>query len=471
MFLLALAVFSSPVPAEPVVSGVSGNVTDGATVTISGSQFGYHSHNGLAPSRNFDVVPGGSGYLCSWWDDFDAFTAVTGGENPMDNFYNFTSGGQNWVHISTSEARGTRSLYSTADGGGAKVRPGPEWNHVDPFDNNGVWYWSMWMFFPANWNSVSPDQWKLVRFFDSVAGHDYYPGINQSQDLGHHSDAVCSSCIGNTVNFFNMMDTVQGAPFRGDWHRIEILTDTGSDELLYYVDGHLYYDGNAQFGSNCFPSTWQNSWMEFFSIDEVHHPYQYNVGYYDDIYANNTWARVEICQTNEFTVNSSRKLVKNLQLPQSWSAGSITVELDLEGLSGTAYLFVVDADGNHNAGGFPVEIGGGQPDTDPPVISDVQATTESATSTSISWTTDEPATSQVNYGTTTSYGQSTTLDPTLLTGHSVTLGGLVSDTVYHYRVRSRDAAGNEAVSGDHSFTTSDTIPPDPPENVDAEAIT
>jgi len=39
-----------------------------------------------------------------------------------------------------------------------------------------------------------------------------------------------------------------------------------------------------------------------------------------------------------------------------------------------------------------------------------------------------------------------------VTNHSVNLTALVSGTTYHYRVRSRDAAGNLAVSGDSTFT-------------------
>ena len=51
--------------------------------------------------------------------------------------------------------------------------------------------------------------------------------------------------------------------------------------------------------------------------------------------------------------------------------------------------------------------------------------------------------------------------PFLITSHSQVLTGLSPATVYHYRVLSRDAAGNPAVSDDRTFTTSvaDTTPP------------
>src|SRR5207247_4304711 len=72
---------------------------------------------------------------------------------------------------------------------------------------------------------------------------------------------------------------------------------------------------------------------------------------------------------------------------------------------------------------------------------------------SIAWTTNEASDSQVEYGTTTAYGSSTTLNTSLVTSHSVNLSGLAANTTYHYRVKSRDAAGNLAVSGDQTFTT------------------
>jgi hypothetical protein len=93
------------------------------------------------------------------------------------------------------------------------------------------------------------------------------------------------------------------------------------------------------------------------------------------------------------------------------------------------------------------------PDVTPPVITAVQATNVTVTGARITWTTNEAATSQVNYGLTTSYGSNTTLDTTRVTSHGQNLTGLTPNTLYHYRVRSRDAAGNEAVSGDFTFVT------------------
>jgi hypothetical protein len=92
------------------------------------------------------------------------------------------------------------------------------------------------------------------------------------------------------------------------------------------------------------------------------------------------------------------------------------------------------------------------PDTTAPVISAVSATASSA-ETAVNWTTNEPATTRVEYGTTTAYGTLTALDSALVTSHAAMLSGLAPNTAYHYRVRSADAAGNESVSGDFTFQT------------------
>jgi hypothetical protein len=108
---------------------------------------------------------------------------------------------------------------------------------------------------------------------------------------------------------------------------------------------------------------------------------------------------------------------------------------------------------------FSLCVGCNDSDDDPPDISDVAAVDVTETSAAITWTTDEPATSQVEYGTTMDYDASSSPDTQLSTSHEVTLTGLESDTTYHYRVRSTDDSDNDAVSGDKTFTTPDTTPP------------
>jgi hypothetical protein len=88
-----------------------------------------------------------------------------------------------------------------------------------------------------------------------------------------------------------------------------------------------------------------------------------------------------------------------------------------------------------------------------PVISAVASSGITQTAASITWTTDIPADSQVEYGKTISYGNNTAIDPTLVTSHSRGLSGLTASTLYHYRVKSRSGAGVLATRFDNTFTT------------------
>lgn len=92
-------------------------------------------------------------------------------------------------------------------------------------------------------------------------------------------------------------------------------------------------------------------------------------------------------------------------------------------------------------------------DLDAPTISNVNVDTLEATSATIVWDTSEPSSTQIEYGVTESYGSFTTLQSALVNAHSQQLSGLQMNTLYHYRVHSRDAVGNLAVSGDFTFTT------------------
>jgi serine protease len=96
--------------------------------------------------------------------------------------------------------------------------------------------------------------------------------------------------------------------------------------------------------------------------------------------------------------------------------------------------------------------GGTIPDTDPPVISNVNAVDITHNSARITWTTDEPSDSVVYYGTTTAYGN-TESSAANVTSHSINLTGLQPDTLYHYKVSSTDPSDNTAESGDYTFTT------------------
>jgi len=98
-------------------------------------------------------------------------------------------------------------------------------------------------------------------------------------------------------------------------------------------------------------------------------------------------------------------------------------------------------------------------DKTPPKISGVSVPKKDIKNVRVKiiWNTDEPASSKVEYGTGTSYGKSkankiNNIDEQV-TSHVVSLTGLTPNTIYHFRVNSKDIANNSVVSGDFTFTT------------------
>jgi len=101
------------------------------------------------------------------------------------------------------------------------------------------------------------------------------------------------------------------------------------------------------------------------------------------------------------------------------------------------------------------------PDITPPKVSQVTAQNITSTGAQINWQTNEPADSQVEYGLTKLYGKTSKRDSIPVTLHKIMLGQLQANATYHYRVRSKDAAGNLALSGDFVFVT----PPAPTDDL------
>jgi hypothetical protein len=101
-------------------------------------------------------------------------------------------------------------------------------------------------------------------------------------------------------------------------------------------------------------------------------------------------------------------------------------------------------------------------DATAPVISGLSVSGVGSSSATISWATNEAATGNVYFGTSTPVGTSTAIGTTTLsTAHSFTLNGLSAATTYRFFVESKDAAGNRTTTAETSFTTAalDTTAP------------
>jgi hypothetical protein len=124
----------------------------------------------------------------------------------------------------------------------------------------------------------------------------------------------------------------------------------------------------------------------------------------------------------------------------------------LTGLSpSTTYVFQVTSAA---ASGLSQSAAGNQPFTTLAAVTITNTAVSNITgdTATITWTTDQPADSLVQFGLTTEYSQ-TSSDPALVTVHSITLTGLTPATTHHYQVISTAANGVSGNSVDSTFTT------------------
>ncbi|MBI5183927.1 MAG: fibronectin type III domain-containing protein [Nitrospinae bacterium] len=92
-------------------------------------------------------------------------------------------------------------------------------------------------------------------------------------------------------------------------------------------------------------------------------------------------------------------------------------------------------------------------DVTPPVISDVNVIDITDTTAIVTWDTDEPSDSVVEFGITSGEYTDSISDIVLVTSHSQKLTDLTPDTTYYFIVKSADSSGNPIESQEHSFKT------------------
>ena len=102
------------------------------------------------------------------------------------------------------------------------------------------------------------------------------------------------------------------------------------------------------------------------------------------------------------------------------------------------------------------KAGSTTPDTVAPSIMNLSATNTASTTASITWSTNEKATSTLWYSITTPLNTTTTAridESTWQTSHAYSLSGLTASTTYYYLVKVSDKSNNTTTSSEQSFTT------------------
>lgn len=163
-------------------------------------------------------------------------------------------------------------------------------------------------------------------------------------------------------------------------------------------------------------------------------------------------ARVYYAATSSFPLVQASSSVRNTFLT--------THTFTLSGLTpSTTYFYVLEARdvwGNTATSSHQSFMTVAGPDLTPPLVTSLAMSGISTSSASVTWTTNEPATSRVYYSTSTPlvFGTAqSTSSSTYATSHMLGLSPLIASTTYYYVVESKDGSGNTATSTEASFVT------------------
>lgn len=331
LFLFIFLCLPSIVFAAPAVTDVTGTLTDGEDLTITGEGFG--SKSNAKPLR---------------WDDFetcdsppcngDTLNSPTSKGTDTTDWYTVSSA----IQYSNAQTRtnSTLSTYGQLNG---------DYNNSYGYtfsDRQGAVYLSYWHYQTKS-GSCGGNNYKLMRNYGTNgAGGD----LEFSQTEGCSNDHFLSIFDDNgsqqCIEYYNPAwptDT---------WHRMEHYYSTGtpgsSNGFWYlYRDGSLIVsctnvsilsggssDGLAELRIGHYAGTGQTI----------------NV-YTDDNYMDTTPQRVEICAGSTWAA----KGVCEIQLPHTtWTNTSITVEINQAAFTqlNNKYLYVVDSNNDANASGY-----------------------------------------------------------------------------------------------------------------------
>ncbi len=316
--ILTILFLPSFVLAAPSVSGVSGTLTHGSDVTISGSGFGTKS---TAAPALFDKVEGTWAGLSNGQAIPTATAPWTG---DSESTYNTSSGEQRSIR-SSANYHTVNSTYNFVDG---FVAPGRSsklyvawWFRDNLFDTGG----------------------KFLRLSDSTnLENRTFTWANQGSYLYDYGDCIISG--GSSVLW---QSTQVPANI---WHFHEIYFDTAAKTWAVYVDGVSH--GSTRY-SGCNSLIIDEVWKVGMDAGGESPPTQ--TSWLDDIYIDNTWTHVVIGNASTYTACTHFEV----QPASAWGASSASIKINQGSFAdgSSQYLYVVDSTGVANATGFPITLG------------------------------------------------------------------------------------------------------------------
>ncbi len=341
----------------PQITGAPSMIEDRQSVTIAGANFGTKSQGPPLLWEDFEWGVGGDPISKGGWTHYQD-------GDPIGEIAEISS---------TKGCSGTRSAYALLCGDKGHWRSGYKQY------TNSLEIYVTYMF---SWACPSPkDEYGPLKYGKiSAAGSVYYgpPKLVVSDDVDANwwNGSLSTDVEDNgdaPYYTFNTKSLSQNV-----WHRIEfwlVLSDPpgepngsfgvwvdfqkGTPRSNWWSDPELDWENIVT--RNVGVTNKLNTFLSSHTQSGGKIPLEV---WNDDVYVDNTRARVEIGNASTWGACTSRVI----QVPTTWSSDSIrlTVNQASFGQGETAYLYVVDENGNVNENGFEIKFAEGGPDTAAP---------------------------------------------------------------------------------------------------------
>jgi hypothetical protein len=343
--IVAIVGFSTEVQAAPSINNVSGTVRPGSTVTVTGASFGTKAQ--AAPQV---------------WDNFEKGNVgdVVGGKSPVVG----QPWGSNGVQTYTNAQNRTNSTRSCLhDFTNA-------YNSSLDFSNAGQsqYYFSYYTNISLNTPGYYPRNTKPWLVYGSYNGStpSAYggwgdPGVG---DGGYRSqitdwDGSNNVGIGAVYDYAHSADVVFGK-----WVRMEVWlkqstpnVGNGLYSVFLHLDNHIYQSLTML---NQVTRISSDTWRQLQIGSYVSSDGGRARVYTDDVYIDNTPARVELGDAPTWSACTHREI----QIPSAWNATSISAVVNQGTFANgsTAYLYVIDSNNTPSAAGYPIIVGSSVPE-------------------------------------------------------------------------------------------------------------
>lgn len=327
----------------PVVSGVSGTLTAGQSISISGSGFGTKPQ--AAP-----LV----------WDDFESGVAgrlISGSAAAVGSWD--SGGGTESVTYSTSKAYagGKSAMHDFVSNYNASLAKNLTFTRL---------YMDFWIL--TDYNDQKSRNWKTWRFY----------GDDDALQM-----AYVYQCNGQLMT----RDQTNAGWSVGDWSGDGYSKNTWMHVQLVYnasspnsADGTVrHFVNSAVHGLNSNAVMTRRNSANFDQIRIGHYWAKDSIDgcssnggarvYTDNVYIDTSWARVELGNASTYGASTRREI----QVPTQWSDGSVSFKLNPGTFASgsTVYLYVTDAN-NVTSPGRAVTLGGTAIAPNPPSAVQVQ---------------------------------------------------------------------------------------------------